>query len=190
MSKEEEDGNAQTLETAVASSTRDEMLDAVVQSFGAGIDLRSVRVTRCLRVARIPGRWSRNLFATLTRKRFPVWIAASNQEMKKTAPSSTGHPDGGYLVLAGVQVAPSPILAMVVDGSNVLADGAAPVRRIVMVRELNEDFFSFQVQLYMLYLPGGFDAQDLTVEVNVSHGSEDRRFDGYPQDNLWNQLIS
>jgi alpha-glucuronidase len=48
---------------------------------------------------------------------------------------NTEHPAGGYLVLAGVQVAPGPILAMVVDGSNVLADGAAPVRRIIMVRK-------------------------------------------------------
>ena len=51
-----------------------------------------------------------------------------------------------------------------------------------MVRELDADFSSFQVQLYMLYIPGGFDAQDLTVEVNVSNGSDDRRFDGYPQE--------
>jgi hypothetical protein len=34
----------------------------------------------------------------------------------------------------------------------------------------------------MLYNPGGFDAQDLTVEVGVSHGSDDRRFGGYPQE--------
>ena len=99
----------------------------------------------------------------------------------------TDHPGQGGdeqgLVLAGVQVAPGPILAMVIDRSNILADGASPVRGIAMVRELDADFSSFQVQLYMLYIPGGFDAQDLTVEFNVSHSSDDRRFAGRTQDN-------
>lgn len=98
----------------------------------------------------------------------------------------TDHPGQGGdeqgLVLAGVQVTPGSFLAMVVEGSDVLADGAAPERGIVMMRELDADFSSFQVQFYMLYIPGGFDAQDLTVEVNVSHGVEDRGFDGYPQE--------
>ena len=109
----------------------------------------------------------------------PCW----GQTTRGRAAMNTENPAGGYLVLAGVQVAPGPILAMVIDRSNILADGAAPVRRIVMVRKLDADFSSFQIQLYMLYIPGGFDAQDLTVEFNVSHGSDDRGFDGRTHEN-------
>ena len=41
LPEEEEDDSAQTLETTAASSTRDEILDAAVQSLRASIDLRS-----------------------------------------------------------------------------------------------------------------------------------------------------
>lgn len=73
------------------------------------------------------------------------------------------------LILAGVQVSPSPLWLMVIQFACRAALRTRPIDHLVM-SEVDVDLAAFQFQIYRIHKPRGFNPQNAPIQFVILHG--------------------
>jgi hypothetical protein len=72
------------------------------------------------------------------------------------------------LILASVQVSPSPLWLMVVQLAGRGALRARPIDHLVM-SQMDMDFAALQLQIHRIHKPRGFNPENATIQLVILH---------------------